>query len=398
MFLLTENHKLYAHLMMIAFICLALTLRQAHMAGILLKLNMLVFAGFLAINISNKNAQFINIALKLALFPVSMILLSLIATGGLSYKEDAKNYLQAYFLAISLYAFTQHKASSLLVTGHHVAKVILVLFTVIQLASITLFHWGDFGTATNPHFLALYAGIGFATSIYYFNKEKSALRHLFLLTGAILLGITLYTSSRPVWIGMIVSTMFLIPLLNRKNAAKFLVLFFLIQAALITLNPFNYADRFYDLASNIQTEERVIIWKDAWSMQKDASTFEWIVGHGLNNFYAHFKHYSHYHPEHDFRSPHNLLLEILFSSGLLGLSIVLLFFTLLFKTLASLKKDNRYDTGLITLLQASLTISMFLNGLNWTFHSSSSIYPVSFIAGMTLLLAYRHNTPKRSGA
>ena len=389
MYTFFNQHKdrilLSLHLILIATIVLMVMLRMEDLVKTLLQYNLICALAFIAWQIKLKNNRFVKLALKIAILPGALLLLNYIATDHLNYKDYSRNIFNAYGIVIITFALAIHDQVRLADWGKKLAKLLITSYTIIQLLALQ-FHWGNYGTTKNPHFLALYSAICLCVSLFFYFQSKSKFRILYIFQVLILLGIVLFTSSRPVWIGMILSTVFVFQYLKKENWLKYAAGFVAVQFLLIYSDLYHYKSRFYELITHIATEERVVIWQDAWILQKSSNLLSWIYGHGLNSFFDDFKTFSHYHSVQDFKSPHNLILEMLYTTGVIGLLVVFIFHFLLYKKWLFYKRNDSQRSHLASLVLIITTISLILNGLNFPFASTSSIYPIAFIAGLLLIL------------
>lgn len=389
MYTFFNQHKdrilLSLHLILIATIVLMVMLRMEGMVKTLLQYNLICAFIFIAWQIKLKNNRFVKLALKIAILPGALLFLNYLATGHLNYKGYSRNIFNAYGIVIITVVLALHDQVRLTDWSKKLAKFLITSFTIIQLLALQ-FHWGDYGTTKNPHFLALYSAICLCVSLFFYFQSNSKLRIFYIFQSLILLGIVLFTSSRPVWIGMILSTVFVLQYLKKENWLKYTTAFVVVQLLLIYTDIYQYKSRFYELITHITTEERVVIWQDAWLLQKSSDLSSWLFGHGLNSFFNDFKAVSHYHIVQDYKSPHNLILEMLYTTGVIGLLVVFTFYFLLFKKWSFYKSNDPERSHLASLVLIITTISLILNGLNFPFTSTSSIYPVAFITGMLLIL------------
>ncbi|WP_160255843.1 O-antigen ligase family protein [Methylotenera versatilis] len=379
-----------------AVIVFALMFKFEDVSNRLLKINFYISLIFLAWQLSERNFVFIKSAAKLSLIPIVFLTLNYLATGEFRFKNYARNILYAYGLLISLMILAEFKIPQIKNITKKLSAFILFVYVIVQIITIYFQigpYQGIYGTTSNPHFLALYSAIGFCVALYYFFSSSAQYRYIYLLISIPLSAIILYTSSRPVWIGLLISLFFIFTYFNKQNWIKFIVIFIAIQALLVSFNIFNYSSRFKELAQNITTEERVTIWQDTWQLQKTVAPKNWIVGNGLKSFYEDFKKVSRYHHIQDFRSPHNLILEMLYISGLIGLVLTLYMYYLLYQKLLSMRKNYTAYRDLSTLNLVILTILIVLNGLNFPFFSSTNIYPLTFILGFLYFIRKDLLTP-----
>lgn len=373
------------HLLLLGAIALTLMLRVESLARDFMKINLVLIVGYLVWQTIKKNVPFLKLSLKLATLPAILLLLNYLATGEFRYKYYPKNIILAYGVLISIVMLQIYDPPQLRALFSKLVKAILVIYTLSQVLALT-YSWGAYGTTTNPHFLGIFSAVCFSISLFYFIRINHPLRFFYLALALILAPIILYTSSRPLWIGMMLSTGFLFFYMNRKTLVRFILFFIATQLILIGSNAFNYGSRLYELAENIQTEERVYIWQDAWELQMKSKPTAWLTGNGLNSFHEAYKPYAKHHNYKEFRSAHNLILEMLYISGIVGLSIVVTLYYLLYRQWLFYRRNSTEFSHLSGLVLVIMTFSLVLNGLNFPFCSSSSIYPIAFFAGLLQLI------------
>lgn len=377
--------RLTLHLLLIGAIALSLMLRAESLARDFMKFNLVIIIGYFVWQLKKKNYHFLKFSLKLAVLPASLILLNYFATGEFRYKHYPKNIILAYGVLISIIMLQTHNVEKVKIDASRLVKVIIFFYTICQILALT-YGWSEYGTTTNPHFLGIYSAICFSVSLFYFLRGKTPFRYIYLSLALILILIILYTSSRPLWIGMILSMGFLFFYMDKRSLIKFLLLFITSQLLLVGMNTFNYGSRLYELAENIQTEERVYVWHDAWELQIKSPPKAWLVGNGLNSFHEAYKPYAKLRGYKAFRSAHNLILEMLYISGILGLLIIAILYSHLYRQWLYIRKKSIEFSYLAGLVLIIMTFSLVLNGLNFPFCSSTSIYPVAFIVGLLQLI------------
>ena len=360
-------------------------LRLEDVARELLKINLYISASTLIWHFYHKHHSLVSQCLKLAILPASLILLSYLATGEFRYKGYSKNLILAYGLLVSVIMLFEHHKEVVTSACSIYIKCILLIYTAAQLIALLVYSL-PYGTTTNPHFLAIYSAICFLISIFYLFKTKTNTRYLYLFNSLITLAIVLYTSSRPTWIGLILSAGFCIHHVSKKNLLKFIAIFIGLQALLLSINPFNYRNLLYELIKHITTEERTVIWADTWVMQKTSEPLNWVMGHGISSFYKDFQPFSRIHHIQDIKSPHNLLLEVLYTSGVVGILLVGLMYFFLYRHWLSTRTQYIQHSKLSTLILMIMTTSLMLNGLNFPFCSSSNIYLTAMITGLLVIV------------
>jgi O-antigen ligase len=152
-------------------------------------------------------------------------------------------------------------------------------------------------------------------------------------------------------------------------------------------NVGNFAGRFKELLVNYNTEERVVIWQDAWRMQTESVPSTWIFGHGLDAFEESFKRYSHYHFYNvDYNSPHNFLLELLYISGIAGVLLSIFMVSLMYKNLYLGIKNQAQYKNIYLVLMAILTSNLILVSITLPFFTSYNLNIIAVVTGVMLYL------------
>ncbi len=381
------NKKLHQYLLL-SFLTLTtffLFLKFDNGLLLLLRLNVYFSLIYIAIKIYMKDLVYLKKIAFLLIVPIIFFLLSYLSKGTFHLNSYLINLTYAFFFLSSILLIGSLDREKIQTSIFKLLKVFIFVYTLVQLVYLK-FEFGPllgvYGTTKNPHFLALYSALCFYLSLYFYNKSTSKWRFGYILLSLTLLVLVLNTSSRPVWIAIIISLFFYFHQFDTKKALKLLVPFFLIQYLLIYTNAFNYSTRFVELAQNITTEERVTIWQDTLELQKKASMKEWLIGHGTKSFYKDFQSVSRYHEIKDFKSPHNVFLELLYSSGLVGLGLIIYIFYFIYSQLIMLRNNLKNESLESTIALMTVTTIIILNGLNFPLFSTSFIFP------LTLIFAY----------
>lgn len=269
---------------------------------------------------------------------------------------------------------------------------LIYTYTIFQ--GIAIYLLGQpHGTTKNPHYLAIYSAIFLAISIYLIIKNKELIHRCLLGVLVFLLGTFLLdTSSRPIWIALLLAMMVTVFFLKRRTALMLLMSCGLLFAGLAITNTSNFKSRWEDLILHANTEERVTIWQDTWKMQENnSSRFQWIFGHGVESFAKDFPHYSRYHMNEqiDFNSPHNILLELLYQLGIVGVvlissGIAFLYYRIISAYLQCRMMDQY--AWVYLLLLTVLTIDFFGVSIILPFFVSINLNMLALVAGMVIYL------------
>jgi O-antigen ligase len=239
----------------------------------------------------------------------------------------------------------------------------------------------------SPH-TSMYAACCIVLALCFWQHSASKLAKLWM-PGVILASLyyVAIESWRPVWVGLVCA--FGIVLLVKiragsKKVHKILVTFLLVQVGLLATDFAGYRTRWLDLLMHAAQEERVQIWVRTWTAITQAQAHEQWVGHGLGSFRAACSgkvclgSNGGALVEH---SPHNIFLDTLFSSGILGLIATLLWLAIVFRHfwIAAIKTEQfgLADSGL-----AILVILTVVCGLNFPLLSYIFVFPLALISGL----------------
>jgi O-antigen ligase len=196
------------------------------------------------------------------------------------------------------------------------------------------------------------------------------------------------SSWRPVWWGLTIGQIFYLFLIEKSKRLLLISAMLLLQIILFTANIANYGDRVTELVRNIGNEERNIIWKDAWTMQKTSTPSNWLHGHGQNTFVLGFKPFSTYHNKKNlnFTSPHNPVLDVLYSSGILGMLLVIALCYFPYKYCMKIITNNEENQSLACCTLIATTALLISAGLNYAFFRLISFFPLAFVYGVLIYL------------
>lgn len=322
----------------------------------------------------------------LLIIPIAFITIHFLAAENLIFIKEIRHIVLAAFLALGIWLLA--KKNPAYIKKNIFGYAIGLIFIYVAVQAIALW-WFDrpYGTTKNPHYLALYSAIALFMAMYCF--FRASLKMKFIIGISILfLGVfLLHTSSRPTWIGLILSGVLALIFLNQQSRRFFGLAIAVVLIGLTLTNAGNFASRFEELLFNLNTEERMVIWQDTWEMQTQSSNGEWLLGHGLDSFEEYFKPYSHYHLQNiDFNSPHNFVLELLFISGVIGLLLAICMLWLIYKNLlAGINGQNQYKNIYLVLLVV-ITSNLILVGITLPFFTSYNLNIIAIVTGSMLYL------------
>jgi len=265
-------------------------------------------------------------------------------------------------------------------------SAILSLTVCCQFTARYLFHM-PYGTFSNIHCLAMFTVLTLPIIYYFFWITTTWHKFLFVLIAVMDGNLLLQTGSRSAFLGIIVGTFFVFIFLVKDPYKWFgLISICLILVALYLTDYVNFASRIQDLIINLAEEERIQLWTNAWNKLKDNSMLTWIFGHGIGWFPIQYTKESML--KTTFVFPHSHVIEIIYLNGLIGVVLIFGGFLLLFASIVNAARQNQNRK--ICLLLKCLII-VFLSwlihcGLTVPFYSKNSMYPLSFILGISLVL------------
>lgn len=206
-------------------------------------------------------------------------------------------------------------------------------------------------TFENPNVLGEFLLLLIPIGIAYILSRKGTLLKSFDLIVTLCLGLCMiFTYSRGNWLGLIFAVLVFFMFYNGK-----FVWFGLLLALFIPLFlPETIINRFTSIGdvSDTSTSYRVLIWMGTFRMLGDY----WLTGVGLGNaaFSSIYQHYSYngVPTQHS----HNLYLQIISESGVIGLLLVLLIIILYYRMSIStvLNVSNKKDKGILLALSMGM--------------------------------------------
>ncbi|MGZ8244076.1 O-antigen ligase family protein [Methylomagnum sp.] len=262
---------------------------------------------------------------------------------------------------------------------------LLVVFVAAQVTAILLRPKLP-GLFPNIHHLALYSVVTVPVLYYLATRAKGVARWVFAAALAGDLFLLMKTQSRPGYLALLAASLVVVPFLAPRIRWLTLTATVLIPTALYFSGLFGFAARLDDLVVNFAKEERPLIWRETLSIQMRSSWSEWWFGHGLGQFYENYRAAPSYHYEDHYASPHNYLLELLYSHGLTGLILMIVAYILFYRKVVSrLFNSGDNDHRRVGVLIISIVTAQFVMGFfTVPFFSRHNLYPLVLIVGVGL--------------
>lgn len=178
------------------------------------------------------------------------------------------------------------------------------------------------GLFSNIHYLSEYVVLTAPALLLGALKGRGGLR---LLSLAALFGdlfLLLASKSRPGFLAAVASALVLIPLVAPLARLWIAGGMTFLLGALYFGDIGHFSERMDDLFINLREDERADIWLEVVEMLFANTPAQWLIGHGLGQFWTDFYSRGIEQQFRVFLSPHNFLLEILYSHGWPGLLII----------------------------------------------------------------------------
>jgi O-antigen ligase len=257
------------------------------------------------------------------------------------------------------------------------------------------------GTFTGSiHKLAVFAVLIIPVIFYFFWVTDGWYRYLWIVLGLMAIDLLMQTGSRPAFLGITTGTVFVTIFLVKHRYKWFgLAAILLILVVLFVTDYAGVAGRINDFIDVWREEERIQLWAKAWHTLKDNSALDWIFGNGIGYFRVVYTNSD--LPDYIFISPHNYILHLVYSSGIVGFLLVAFGFAMLVGLLFKVARKNREKK--IRVLANCLIVNFFswltLCGLNFSMYSKYSLYPLAFVLGpMLVVIQHQNGHTKRAEA
>ncbi len=253
------------------------------------------------------------------------------------------------------------------------------------------------GTFSNIHQLASFCILAIPILFYFFWVIRSWYRYLFVGVAIMAFDLVLPTSSRPAFVAIVFSALFVAVFLIKARYKWISVAFIICAAALVYIT--NYAamaDRLKWLIASLPREERLYMWSKAWEKIMENDLPHWLFGNGIGRFPVPL-------PPHvlgiEAVSPHNFFFDLLYLNGIIGSILVMVGLGLLIALVMGVagKTRNKSRRILAICLLVNFISWLILCGLNFPLYSKYSIFPLAFILGPMFVIA-QHATIKKNDA
>lgn len=271
---------------------------------------------------------------------------------------------------------------------------VIVFFGITLSVSVAwqfvMFHFYDMlaGTFFNTHVLAGFAVMALPVLFYFFWTISDWYRYLFLIIGVLAVYLLLQVGSRPAFLGLLFGSIFVLIFLVRGHFRWIGMSLISLSLATLFITDYNHlASRLKELLAFLSKEERVSMWSIAWNKILENSVLDWIFGNGIGYFRAIY--FQDEIVNARTVSAHNILLDLIYCSGISGFILVSVAFAVLICSVMKASRQNQSKKIRIfsgCLIVVFITWS-FICGLNFGLYSKYTIYPLAFILGPMLVVA-----------
>ena len=330
----------------------------------------------------------------LAIFLIILII-SYFTQGDMGHRRSLR-YYQAFpwlILAIHCIYVRRREVSARLPQVVFSGSVLLAV--VVQFVVYQFIDWEQpWGIYSIKHHLGYFASLTIPVLWYFLVNTKGWMRKLIYLGLFIDIYLLFESGSRIAWLAFfcgILGTGLIF--FKAKHVFAGIGVFLIIACLAAALSGFSAIEQnIFEFLKNWRADERVALWTDTVRLLSDNSISDWIFGHGIGTFR---KYYSILYKSNLAVSkeifhlfPHNVALQLIFENGLIGFSLV---FTGLAFMVISLwrgypRLKTRQEQNLLIATFALIWINLIYCGLTQNFYSKQSMYPLSMICGVALVL------------
>lgn len=276
------------------------------------------------------------------------------------------------------------------VRGSRAALALFALFLSYHLLGDALYRGnpsrGYPGFFKNIHFLGEYAVLTVPLFTLEAVRRRGVLRIGWLVLVCVDLGLLLGSKSRPGFLALVASILVLVPWLNARQRSRLLLSAGAVLGGFYALDLLGFASRINEFMVHIREDERAEIWAGTLSLMQSAPPYQWLLGHGFGQFFQDYHQLSLIRQTKTWIAPHNFILDVLYSHGLLGLLLVTSGFLMIGYQLIHQIRETREpswrEEGLVLLSQmTALLVHAFFTV---PFFSRDFLLPFSLLLGWLL--------------
>lgn len=239
------------------------------------------------------------------------------------------------------------------------------------------------GLFSNIHYLSQFTILTLPLLLYWALRGPSVLRGLMWLAIVGDFWLLLKTQSRPGFLALLAGGLATAPFLAPRARWAALAAVALVPGSLYATDLLGFAARIDDFAAHFRTDERVVMWREAWGLLAENTPREWWLGHGFGQFYWDYQAVSSFSPMENFAFPHNFVFEVLYSHGIVGLLPVVVAYGLFYRHLAAATRASHTASRRLAgaLVIGAFTAVLVHGFLTLPLISRHHLYPLSLVLG-----------------
>lgn len=182
------------------------------------------------------------------------------------------------------------------------------------------------GYFRNPHWLAQAVLLVFPLMVYLAVLAKGTRKTLYSLLALSCLALILLTNSAACFLALAFVFFILLWYSKVPTVRRFICASaFLVCAGLVGSYLYQDGHYLHVLVEKIAKDERWKLWQGCWHVQGESTLYQWVFGHGFEAFGNAYNSYALLRGLELARFQHNMVLEVLYSNGIFGLSMLSIF-------------------------------------------------------------------------
>jgi O-Antigen ligase len=369
-----------------------------------------VLAAYMMRLVTERNYTQVSQAALIVALPGVLIGLNAWAYGGSDAEKHVWNAIDGSAIALGLWLHAQVDKERLTNIVVRVLPVVLLVSIVYMLrlalrqdlrgSNIYLFGFlvADSESFKSPH-TSMYGACCVVLAVFVWHNTHYKWARL-LMPGVVLAGLyyVAVEAWRPVWLGL-VCAFAAVAIVNirsgRQKISKIFWAFLLVQGVLLATDFASYRTGWTNLIKYAAQEERMQIWTRTWTAIAQGPTRELWIGHGFGTFRSACQDgvcLGANGPTLVEHSPHNIFLDTLFSSGVLGLTASLVWFAIVFRFFIQ-TAGRAVHFGAVDAALAIMVILTCVSGLNFPLLDHKYVFPMALMCSLTWYSTAASGTP-----
>lgn len=182
------------------------------------------------------------------------------------------------------------------------------------------------GYFRNPHWLAQAALLVFPLMVYLAVLSRGTRKTLYFLLALSCLVLILLTNSVACFLALAFVFFILLWYSKLANVRRFFCASaFLLCAGFVGSYLYKDGHYLHVLVEKAAKDERWKLWQGSWHVQSESTLYQWVFGHGFEAFGNAYNSYALLRGLELARFQHNMILEVLYSNGIVGLAMLSMF-------------------------------------------------------------------------